>query len=272
MKSLFSTTVFLALLSLSAREASTHTNYTGYSGAPGSRGTCSISCHNRGAFTPTITVTGFPAEYVPGQQYTVTINHQGGSTIKQFNASIRVGTGSSNAGVISSGTGTSVYSVSPQETNGVHFSSADRNSGTFTWTAPGPGTGQVRLYWAGLQGSLSNGADTLITLTSSELTTGLEDGSSLPRVATLSQNYPNPFNGETVIEFTASEPGWVTLEINNILGQRIYQMSRNVNQVGPVQVRWNGKTVAGADAPSGVYFYRLQTARDNLVKKMILIR
>jgi hypothetical protein len=272
MRALLLKVAIFAAMTLSAQDLIAHSNFTGYSGAPGSRGTCSISCHNRSAFIPTITVTGFPAEYVPGQQYTVIIGHQGGSTIKQFNASVRIGTGSSNGGVISSGTGTAVYNVSPEETNGVHFSSSDQNSATFNWTAPASGTGQVRLYWAGLQGNLSNGADTLITLISNEIVTGLDDDPWLPQAATLSQNYPNPFNGETVIEFSVSEPGPATLEISNILGQRIYHWDENIPLAGQVRLRWNGTADTGGEVPSGVYFYQLQTAQGHWVKRMVLLR
>lgn len=252
--------------------ADAHATYTGYSGAPGSRGACSIMCHHQRDFTPAVTVSGFPASYVPGQQYTIAVAHNGGSTIKQFNASVRIGTGSSNAGIIAAGANTATYSHS-LETNGVHFTSGDQNSGTFIWTAPSSGTGEVRLYWAGLQGtSLSNAADTQVVLISVESQTGADDDSPLPGQLALAQNYPNPFNSRTVIEFTVPEPGLAQVEISNVLGQRVYSWIESVSQPGKVTLTWNGKNEAGNDVPSGVYFYRLHASQADLTRKMILLR
>jgi hypothetical protein len=137
-------------------------SFIGYSGAPGASGTCAGSCH--GASGGTIEVAGFPMNYTPGQAYTITVAHNGGSSIENFNASVRVGTGSANAGTIAAGTNTAVYNVSG-ETNGVHFSGAGNASGTFTWTAPSPGVGAVKLYLAGHQGATVGGKNTEIVLT-----------------------------------------------------------------------------------------------------------
>lgn len=146
-----------------------HANYTGYSGAPGSNGLCASSCH--GTTGGTIQITGFPAEYVPDQVYTLTVSHSGGTSIRQFNGSCRIGTGSANAGVISSGTNTITYNVSG-ETNGIHFTTTNLETATFDWTAPGAGTGEVRLYIAGLQGS-SGGQNSNFVLTANEQVTSV---------------------------------------------------------------------------------------------------
>lgn len=141
-----------------------HTTYTGYSGAPG-RQTCASSCHGSG--TGTITVSGFPTSYSPGQAYTVTVSRTGMTNIANFNASVRVGTSTTNGGVISAGTATSVYNASG-ETNGLHFTSGPQATGTFVWTAPAAGTGAVRLYLAGHQGTV-DGPDNSFVLTAVEL-------------------------------------------------------------------------------------------------------
>lgn len=138
-----------------------HPSLEGYSGAPGSNGTCASSCH--GSAGGTIQVSGFPTEYDPGSTYTIAISHDGGNSIVQFNASCRVGEGAENAGAISVGTNTAVYN-NINETNGVHFSAQNLDNGTFSWTAPDQGTGEVRLYVAGLQGGFGglNSAHVLI--------------------------------------------------------------------------------------------------------------
>jgi hypothetical protein len=134
--------------------------YVGYSGAPTSKGACASLCHGSGSGT--ITVSGFPTTYTPGQAYTITVAHNGGSTIENFNASVRTGAGAA-AGTITAGTNTEVYNVS-EETNGVHFATPGRDNGTFTWTAPSPGAGAVTLYLAGHQGAY-DGPNTEVALT-----------------------------------------------------------------------------------------------------------
>jgi hypothetical protein len=157
----------LALLfsaALFAASATAHTSYTGYSGAPGSSGTCAGRCHGSGGGT--VSAFGFPSLYTPGQQYLITVRKLSGSTISNFNASCRVGTGSTNAGTLGAGISTAAYSASG-ESNGIHFTSANHDSGRFIWTAPAAGTGDVRLYVAAHQGAYS-GANTVITVTAQE--------------------------------------------------------------------------------------------------------
>jgi len=143
-------------------------NWIGYSGAPGSNGSCAISCH--GNSSGTIEISGFPVEYTPGQIYTVSITHSAGSSIRQFNGSCRIGIGAQNGGVISSGANTSTYSTG-NETNGIRFSSYYQNNGTFDWTAPSSGAGQMKLYIAGLQGGYSCQNSTLVFI-SAEASSG----------------------------------------------------------------------------------------------------
>ena len=69
------------LLSLAAVPAFGHATYIGYSGAPGSHGRCAASCH--GGSGGSIEVSGFPAEYAPGDVYTVTVSHASGTSIHE---------------------------------------------------------------------------------------------------------------------------------------------------------------------------------------------
>ena len=139
-------------------------NYTGYSGAPG-RQTCASSCH--GGTGGTVAVTGFPELYTPGTPYTVTLTRSSGSTIRNFNGSCRLGTGTANAGVISGGQGTTTYNV-VGESNGIRCSSGGVASCSFTWTAPAAGSGSARLYIGAYQGNSENGQTTALTLVAQE--------------------------------------------------------------------------------------------------------
>ena len=227
-----------------------HPYYVGYSGAPGSSGRCASSCH--GSSGGTIEINGFPREYTPGQTYIVTVSHSSGSPIKQFNGSCRMGGGSENAGVISAGDNTVTYNTSG-ETNGIHLSSTDLESGTFDWTAPAEGVGDVTLYIAGHQGSYS-GPNTTLEIVSTEGATGISDDDDYDAIPgpLLLGNYPNPFNAMTVIRYDLPSASDVTVEIYDILGHNLETLVREVQQAGYHQISWDA-----TGRSSGVYFYRI---------------
>ncbi len=95
----------------------------------------------------------------------------------------------------------------------------------------------------------------------------------LPDSYRLAQNYPNPFNMGTVIEFDLMEPGPASLEVFNILGQKVRTIFSGSLPAGSDQsVSWDGYTDAGRAAPSGIYFYRLLAGGKSLVRKMVLVK
>jgi hypothetical protein len=239
--------------------------YIGYSGAPGSNGRCASSCH--GSSGGTIEISGFPLEYVPGHTYTVSISHSGGNSIKQFNGSCRIGVGSENAGVISAGVNTVTYNTSG-ETNGIHLSSTDLESGTFDWTAPSEGTGYVTLYIAGHQGSRS-GPNSTLEIVSSEQTTGIQgdDGQNArPGLISL-RNYPNPFNAQTVIRYELPSTSLVSVEIYNIVGRQIESLIHEMQPAGVHQVNWDA-----SGRSSGIYFCRIRAGGYSVTARMLLLK
>jgi len=88
----------------------------------------------------------------------------------------------------------------------------------------------------------------------------------------LSQNYPNPFNPMTNIEFVLPKSGPVSIEIFNILGQKVRMLVDQHMKAGYKLVDWDGKDDNGNDVSSGIYFYRLQAGDFCQTKKMVLLR
>lgn len=112
--------------------------------------------------------------------------------------------------------------------------------------------------------------DGIITVSAN---TQIGDNSIRPSEFELSQNYPNPFNMETTIMFSLEEAGHVDLEIYDILGTRISTIFSGNVEAGEKMVVWDGRESAGKEQSSGVYFYRLKTARGGSVtKKMTLLK
>ncbi len=88
----------------------------------------------------------------------------------------------------------------------------------------------------------------------------------------LYQNYPNLFNSETMIIIDIPEVVNVTLDIYNILGQKICTLVQGKLAAGSHYFRWDGKNKSGQGVPSGIYLYQLKADRYGIIKKMITIR
>ena len=65
-----------------------------------------------------------------------------------------------------------------------------------------------------------------------------EEELPLDKDATLSHPYPNPFQGRVGATFTLTEPQHVTLEVFNVLGQRIVTLIDGVRSTGSHSVEW----------------------------------
>jgi hypothetical protein len=250
--------VLIAAASLCVASAT----YTGYSGAPGTLGTCAGLCH--GTSGGTITVSGFPATYVPGQAYVVTVAHNGGSSIDNFNASVRVGTGPANAGTITAGTNTAVYSVTG-ETNGVHFGSPGQASGTFTWTAPSPGVGTVSLYLSGHQGGTQNGPNTEFVLTA-----GAASITESGRPARIASAFTvEPSVARTALVFRAASVTRMTsVRIVGRDGRCVARVSIRAGK--DVAVSWPLLDRDGRRLPAGIYHAVLATDGGLLARRFVV--
>ncbi|MBN1213238.1 MAG: T9SS type A sorting domain-containing protein [candidate division Zixibacteria bacterium] len=99
---------------------------------------------------------------------------------------------------------------------------------------------------------------------------GLPDG--LPGKIALMQNYPNPFNITTNINFELPLKTFVQLEVYNILGQKVNTLIEQELSAGTYSVIWDGNFDSGRVAASGIYFYRLMTVSNSLVRKMVLVK
>jgi hypothetical protein len=95
---------------------------------------------------------------------------------------------------------------------------------------------------------------------------------SLPEAFALNQNYPNPFNAGTNISFNLPLPGQVNLQVYDLLGRSVTTLQDGFMQAGSHTIFWNGRSAAGTDLATGVYFYRLQADDFDKTKKMLLIK
>ena len=83
----------------------------------------------------------------------------------------------------------------------------------------------------------------------------------------LSQNYPNPFNPTTKITYSVAKTEKVKLTVYNLLGMQVAELVDGVKGAGIYTVEFNARNL-----PSGVYFYKLETANQQLTKKMVFLK
>jgi hypothetical protein len=89
----------------------------------------------------------------------------------------------------------------------------------------------------------------------------------LPHTFSLEQNYPNPFNPATTIRFSIPEAGHVSLNVYNLIGQRVAALADGVFAPGAYSVQFRGESLS-----SGIYFYKLETGTATAVRKLTVLK
>jgi hypothetical protein len=83
----------------------------------------------------------------------------------------------------------------------------------------------------------------------------------------LSEAAPNPFRGAAVVTYRLPEAGSVDFVLYDVAGRPVRTLVRGQQSAGvhTVDVRADG-------LPSGVYFYRLQSAGETVQRRCVLLR
>lgn len=99
-------------------------------------------------------------------------------------------------------------------------------------------------------------------------------GNPTPKVFELLGNYPNPFNPTTTIRFTLPQASNLTLEVYNVVGQRVATRPLGDLSAGTQQTSFNAQGLS-----SGVYLYKLTAtaksgdrAKSSVSGKMTIIK
>jgi hypothetical protein len=141
-----------------------------------------------------------------------------------------------------------------------HGTTVESHSYSYTDANANTGSSYYRLKQTDLDGTIHYSEAVSATLT------GVES-KPLPTTFALDQNYPNPFNPSTTIEFQLPKESKVTLEVYNVIGQRIALLVDEVRPAGYYAMRFDGTQLG-----SGVYFYRFSTPEFSYVRKMLLTK
>ncbi|HRE40919.1 MAG TPA: T9SS type A sorting domain-containing protein [Ignavibacteria bacterium] len=128
-----------------------------------------------------------------------------------------------------------------------------------------PGTYIVTVTGKGPNGTPVHKRD--VTVYVANTVTNIGGDTEIPLKWDLSQNFPNPFNPTTRINFSVLEKSDVKISIYNSVGKEVSVYSMKQRDPGNYFVTFN----AGA-LPSGVYFYKLESANFTDTKKMLLVK
>ncbi len=101
--------------------------------------------------------------------------------------------------------------------------------------------------------------------------------SGLPKEFALSQNYPNPFNPTTNVKYALPVDSRVTVQIYNVIGQRVHTLVNDMQPAGYYAAEWNGTGNAGQQLASGVYFLHLSAQgvngkSFNEIRKLMMLK
>jgi endo-1,4-beta-xylanase len=105
--------------------------------------------------------------------------------------------------------------------------------------------------------------------------TGINDKETnmfMPSDYMLYQNYPNPFNPSTTVQYVLRKTSDIKLIIYNVRGEKIRTLIDANQSTGQYTLTWDARDDQYNPISSGVYFYRLETAKGSLQKKMVLLR
>lgn len=94
-----------------------------------------------------------------------------------------------------------------------------------------------------------------------------EDGSSGDDVASMGFPNPNPFNPVTRIEFSVPTTQHVRVAIYDVAGRLVQDLVNEVKARGEHVVEWDAGSL-----PSGIYFYRLETGGQSIVRRATLLK
>lgn len=83
---------------------------------------------------------------------------------------------------------------------------------------------------------------------------------------------PNPFRDATSIQFSLANRSHVSIEVYNILGQKVRTLVDDTRDAASYVEVWDGRSDGGAQVSSGIYFYKMVAGDYSATKKAVLLK
>ena len=84
--------------------------------------------------------------------------------------------------------------------------------------------------------------------------------------------YPNPFSSSVTIEFEMKNSGRTIVDILDVHGNVVAELRNQFIEAGTTTLVWEGKTTDGLAVESGVYFCRVQSGENAIMKKLFMVK
>lgn len=277
-------TVLLAVNVLSVQAFSTGPP-NGRTGAPG-ESNCTVLCHSSfplNSGTGSLTVTGIDTDYIPGNNYTMTVTLADPVAQRWGFELTSLDPANNFAGGLASINGLTQVSIDPlvldrtyvkHTSAGTSLGTTGSNAWQFDWTAPAEGTGEVTFYVAGnaANGNFFNTGDRIYTRSFSF---GEAAGTATPVASAglrLLPNRPNPFNPATVLAFTLDRGQHVRVTLHDLRGRTVRRLVDGARTAGRWEMTWNGTDDQGRAVVSGTYLVRVQSADGVQTQSIVLAK
>jgi hypothetical protein len=231
----------------------------GYSNSPADGQNCS-NCHGGSASLATNNLTtNIPTSgYVPGTNYTITVNIAGGTARKGFQVSPQK-TNGSVMGTLIAGTGSQI--LNSKYITHTAARSSNPAKWTFTWTAPAKGSGVVNFYGSFVNG-YSNISTQMVSVNEENSSTNVNE---LATQVTNVQVFPNPTTEKISLNLMLNSSANVIIDLLSLDGKNVFSMHNNQLQQGEHQLSFDVSNIK-----SGTYLLRLSTEDNATFKKVII--
>ena len=84
--------------------------------------------------------------------------------------------------------------------------------------------------------------------------------------------YPNPFSGSTMISFVLAGKSHVEAGVYDVEGRLVRTLLGTDLPAGAHELRWDGRDADGRQVAQGIYFTKIDTGREKLSSKVIVLR
>ncbi len=118
----------------------------------------------------------------------------------------------------------------------------------------------------------SYGAKFNCIYTTSDACSDTEEVTLNQREFSLFPNSPNPFNQSTNLRFSLQSPGFVNLDIFDLLGRKVRTLIAGYLRSGSGSAVWDGKDDSGEEVSSGIYFSRIRFRDSSQTSKLLLLK
>jgi len=84
--------------------------------------------------------------------------------------------------------------------------------------------------------------------------------------------YPNPFNGSVSIDFRVTKPGDVSIEVFDMMGRYVTNLSGVASHNGGYRARWDCTDRHGQPVSTGIYLFKLTTPTEMKILKGMYLK